>query len=395
MTPTIAGWTTAIGLMSGTSMDGIDAALIRTDGREVAEFGPALTLPYDDHQRSALRDATGRATALAPGPVLPGAFHELSCDLARWHAEAVEQVLNMAGLAAGDVDVIGFHGQTLRHDPARGLTWQAGDGQTLADLTGIAVVNDFRSADVAAGGEGAPLAPLYHAALLASENGILARPGAWPVAVLNLGGVGNVTFVPGPDQMGEILAFDTGPANALIDDWMQARTGALYDRDGETAAVGQVRNDLIRDAMAHPYFARPAPKSLDRDEFADLVRGQAWQALRTEDGAATLTAFTVETVAAARDHLPGTPGAWYVTGGGRHNPALMAAIGKRLGVPVEPVEALGWRGDHIEAEAFACLAARSLKGLPLSLPGTTGVRAPVTGGRLSVPVARARGQAAR
>ena len=290
-----------------------------------------------------------------------------------------------ARIGPGEVDVIGFHGQTIRHAPHLGFTWQLGDGAHLADLLGIPVVNDFRSADVAAGGEGAPFAPLYHAALLASDQGGLSAPAAWPVAVLNLGGVGNVTWVPEAGDERGLIAFDTGPANALLDDWVQAHSSGTHDSGGAIAASGTIRDPLIAEVLGHPYFARAVPKSLDRQDFVALVKTPEWQGLSLEDGAATLTALTAASVACAIDHFPRAPRAWYVCGGGRHNQTLMAMLKERLSAPVEPVEVLGWRGDHLEAEAFAYLAVRSRKGLALSVPGTTGVSAPQTGGRLSVP----------
>jgi len=393
---------TVIGLMSGTSMDGIDAALIRTDGQRVTGRGPAVTIAYEAGQREMIQAAVSRAAGLPGAPDVPVCFDDLGKALAEWHAVAVNAVLDEAGLVAGDLDAIGFHGHTVFHAPrpgqGPGYTWQAGDGEHLARLMGVPVVSDFRSADVAAGGEGAPLAPAYHAALLGSSGGGLVRPSSWPVAILNLGGVGNVTYVGAPDRPEDMLAFDTGPANALIDEWVEEKGHGTFDRGGELSARGRVDEGLVREALQHPYFARPAPKSLDRLELQALVADPAWGELELEDGAASRAALTAATVAAARDHLPGTaadwPAAWYVTGGGRHNAALMAKLRERLGVTVEPVEALGWRGDFLEAEAFAYLAVRSLDGLPVSFPGTTGIRVPLTSGRICFPPAAAQAQAA-
>ncbi|MEX0808699.1 MAG: anhydro-N-acetylmuramic acid kinase [Dongiaceae bacterium] len=351
----------AIGLMSGTSCDGIDAALIETDGERVLRTGPGLTKPYD-------RPFAAKLTGLMAGE---GDAAAIEAELTRRHAELVRSLLDTARLQAGDVALVGFHGQTIRHEPGRRRTWQIGDGPLLAALTGIDVINDFRTADVAAGGQGAPLAPLYHAALA----GGLERP----LAVLNLGGVGNVTWI-GTGSGGDdaLLAFDTGPGNALIDDWCRARIGESCDRDGRLAASGHVDERVLARLMDHSYFSAPAPKSLDRNDFTlDPAR-----ALSTADGAATLTAFTVAAVAAALAQMPAAPRRWLVTGGGRHNPTIMAALARRLGVPVDPVESVGWDGDLIEAQAFGFLAVRSLRGLPLSVPGTTGVPAPMPGGRL-------------
>ena len=343
----------AIGLMSGTSLDGVDAAFIETDGEGRVVAGPALTRPYDEGFRGRLRAVLGGQGAVAA----------VERELTLAHAEAVEALVAEHDITA--VDVVGFHGHTILHRPDQHRTWQIGDGALLASLTGAAVVADFRSADVAAGGEGAPLAPLYHAAL--------ASPLEKPLAVLNLGGVGNVTWI-GED---EILAFDTGPANALIDDWALAHTGEACDRDGALARAGRVDQAHLGRFLAHPFFARTPPKSLDRDDFARFVP----HGLGPADGAATLTAMTAAAVARAVEHLPHPPRRWLVTGGGRHNPALMAELALRLGAPVEAVEQAGWNGDALEAQAFAYLAVRSLEGKPLSLPGTTGVSTPMTGGR--------------
>lgn len=352
---------TVVGLMSGTSMDGIDAALVRTDGERRVEPLAFVTIPYEDGFRADLRSCLG-----GKGPV--GAVERALTDA---HADAVRRLLAEAGTEAATVDLIGFHGQTIFHDPAQRRTWQIGDGARLARATGIAVVNDFRTADVAAGGQGAPLVPLFHRALADA----LPRP----LAVLNIGGVANVTWIGAGEDAGEhdVIACDTGPGNALVDDWVLSGQGARYDSGGSLAARGTVDEDALAALLAHPYFDQPAPKSLDRDAFDPApVRG-----LSVEDGAATLTAFTAASVARIVPHLPEAPLRWLVCGGGRHNATLMAMLADRLGVPVDPVEAVGWNGDGLEAEAFAYLAVRSRKGLPLSLPATTGVPRPMSGGR--------------
>ncbi len=347
----------ALGLMSGTSLDGIDAAVLKTDGETIESAGAAVTVPYDGALRARLRAALG-----GNGPVA-----ELSRDLTGAHAVVVEKILHAAGLAAGDIDVIGFHGHTIVHQPMQGRTWQIGDGDMLAEATSIDVVTDFRSADVGAGGEGAPLASLYHAALC--------RNMAPPVCVLNLGGVGNVTWI---GDGGALRAFDTGPGNALLDDWSMAHTGRPYDEDGALALAGAADEAILRRLLADPYFEREPPKSLDRQDFnLDLLA-----ALSPQDGAATLAAFTCRAAALAVMHFPSPPRRWLVTGGGRHNPALMAGLAGILEAPVEPAEAAGWDGDALEAQAFAFLAVRSLRGLPLSLPSTTGVARPMPGGTL-------------
>lgn len=345
----------ALGLMSGTSLDGIDVALIETDGQQRVAPGPALTVPYPADFRERLRGVLGGV----------GSVGEVEAELTRLHAEAVAAF--RARHPGGAIDLVGFHGHTILHRPAEHRTWQIGDAALLARLLGIDVVGDFRSADVAAGGEGAPLAPLYHAALAASLEK--------PLAVLNIGGVANATWI---GAGGEIIAFDTGPGNALIDDWARRHTGQAADLDGALARAGHAAEEPIVRFLGHPFFARRPPKSLDRDDFRDAVP----QGLSPADGAATLTEMTAAGVAVALRHLPAPPREWLICGGGRRNPAVMAALARRLGAPVRPVEAVGWDGDALEAQAFAYLAVRSTRGLPLSLPTTTGAPAPTRGGRL-------------
>lgn len=357
---------TVVGLMSGTSLDGVDAAVLVTDGERIAAQGRRLTLPYDAGLRLALRGLLERAAVLAPDDP---ALRRVEAALTARHADAVRAVLD--GVAA---DLVGFHGQTILHRPELRRTWQIGDAAQLAGATGLPVACDFRLADVAAGGQGAPLAPVYHAALAAGLEK--------PVAVLNLGGVGNITFL-GAD--GTVIACDTGPGNALLDDFVAARTGAAYDRDGALASCGRPDAIVLARLMADPFFRRPAPKSLDRLDFSVRVAASGIDRLDDADGAATLAAFTARAVAAVLAHLPQRPRRWLVTGGGRHNAAIMRALGAALGVPVAGVEAVGWDGDALEAQAFAFLAARVLRGLPLSLPTTTGVPRPMPGGHVVRP----------
>lgn len=346
-----------IGLMSGTSLDGVDAAQIETDGERVAAFGPALTLPYDPALRSAIREILDRAPSLEPeDPQLLAVTRRLT----EVHAEAVRALDT-------PFDLIGFHGQTILHEPSRRRTWQIGDAAWLSRTLGAPVAYDFRSADVAAGGEGAPLVPVFHAGL-ASE---LPKP----LAILNIGGVANVTFLAAD---GSIVACDTGPGNALLDDWAMRHTGRAFDADGTLAAAGRVDEERIARWVGNPYFTRPMPKSLDRLSFHALLEEVAVMA--AADGAATLTAFTAAAVAATP--LPAPPRRWLVAGGGRHNPVLMRALAARLGVPVAPVESVGWQGDFLEAQCFAYLAMRVRRGLPLSFPGTTGVPGPMPGGSI-------------
>ena len=362
----------AIGLMSGTSLDGIDAALIDTDGECAVRPVAFRAETYSDAARTQLAEATAMALTFdkprASPPLVAAA--EL---ITRTHALAVQKLLRDAGVAPGDVGVIGFHGQTVAHRPDRRWTWQIGDGQALADASGIATVADFRSADVAAGGQGAPLLPVYHAALAAGLEG--------PVAILNLGGVANVTLVDGGEP---VAAFDTGPANGLIDSWMEQETGARFDRNGALAASGHIDETVLTAMLDHPFFAAPWPKSLDRNDFTT----QPARGLSAADGAATLTAFTAASVAEGLRLLPRHPIRLLVAGGGRHNSTLMRMIAKWAMLEPEPVDALGWDGDAMEAEGFAYMAVRTLGGLPISFPGTTGVPAPLPGGTVFRPRAR-------
>ena len=345
-------------------MDGIDAALIETNGDEITDFGGSVEIPYDDTFRDQLRGLMGRkaeddAETLA-----------VAMELTRLHGVAVNVLVAQSGLKQTDIGVVGFHGQTVFHDPAAGVTCQIGDGAELARMTGIRVVNNFRSADVAAGGEGAPLAPIYHVAL--------SRPLERPVAILNIGGVANVTWVS-PD--GGAVAFDTGPGNALIDDWVRLKTNQMMDVDGQLARRGHVDQAVLDELLKHSYFDRPYPKSLDRDAFSFAALAYS----SPEDGAATLAAFTAQAVLKAAQQLPASPLQWLICGGGRHNRVLMGNLRNALGVPVEPVEAVGWQGDALEAQAFAFLAVRSLYGLPISFPQTTGVTKPTAGGVCHLP----------
>ena len=354
----------ALGMMSGTSLDGVDAALIETDGVAIPRTGPWRTRPYPAPLRAELR-------ALIDGQGGPRERRAAERALTLFHADLARALLAEAGPPGRAVSLVGFPGHTVRHDPAARLTDQIGDGRALAGRLGIDVVSDFRSNDVAAGGQGAPLVPLFHAAL--ARTGRLATP----LAVLNLGGVANVTWIGGRDDA-DLLAFDTGPGCALIDDWAGRRTGTPLDRDGRLARAGAVDPAALATLLAHPYFDAPPPKSLDRNAFDPApVEG-----LSAEDGAATLVAFTAEAVRRARPHMPAPPRRWLVAGGGRHNPALMGALAARLGAHCDAVERVGWQGDALEAQAFGFLAVRSRRGLPLSLPRTTGAPRPLEGGVL-------------
>jgi anhydro-N-acetylmuramic acid kinase len=365
----------AIGLMSGTSQDGVDVALIETDGEVITRFGPTAYRTYSKKERALLRSATAAAANITERTARPRVIAGAEARVTEAHAEAVETFLAANGIAPGEVTVIGFHGQTLLHRPERGLTVQIGDGRALAVRLGVAVVYDFRAADVAAGGEGAPFAPVFHRALVRRLD---SEP---PVAVLNVGGVANVTYIDGD----ELIACDTGPGNALIDDFLRLRTGALLDTDGHMAAAGTVDEDAIARALARPFFRKPPPKSLDRNDFRGLA-GETLDDRSVEDGAATLTALTAAAVARVVPLLPRAPKTWIVAGGGARNPTLMRMLAARLApAEVESGHAAGWSVDSLEAQAFAYLAVRSLHGLPLSLPTTTGVPRPLTGGVLARP----------
>ena len=346
----------ALGLMSGTSLDGIDAALLRTDGEKFVEPGEFLNLPYAPKFRERLRS------------VLKGTepIETVERELTLLHAKAIDLLLTRAMLKFSEVDLIGFHGHTVFHNPAQLRTYQIGDGALLASETGIDVVCDLRSNDVAHGGQGAPLVPLYHKAL-ASEL-------TMPVAILNIGGIANVTYINGDEV--SLIAFDTGPGGALIDDWMYQKMGKSFDDDGRVASSGSVSKRVLSQLLSAPYFDRSPPKSLDRDEF-DIT---PIRPLSVKDGAATLTAFTYDSITRAVDHLPNLPKMWLVTGGGRKNGFLMRKLSEALKVPVEPVEMVGWDGDALEAQAFSYLAVRSIKRLSITLPGTTGIKNPMSGG---------------
>jgi anhydro-N-acetylmuramic acid kinase len=361
--------------MSGTSLDGIDAAAIKTDGARAIEIGPAIFVAYSRASKVFARRAI---KAALEGRDTAAEIAEAEAHLTRANAEAVLRLLAEAGAEAGDVDVIGYHGQTILHRPKRnpesvGRTWQIGDGEKLAALTGIDVVNDFRTEDVAAGGEGAPLAPVYHAARVAA----LAR--SHPVAVVNIGGVSNLTYVA-PDAADEdLISFDCGPGNGLIDDWMELKTGRAMDEDGAAALAGAAHEETVRLMLLHPFIRREPPKSADRHDFkiAALPR------LSVEDGAATLADVTARAIAQSAKFLPEPPGEWIIAGGGRRNPAILAALRAQCDAPVILAEDVGWRGDFLEAECFAYLAVRALAGTPITFPRTTRAPRPLAGGRLS------------
>lgn len=349
----------AIGLMSGTSMDGIDAAIVVTDGYKVIETGAGIFSPYKEEFKEKIRN-------LIKGK---GDRSEVTHELTLLHVWAVEKLLEESGETKESIDLIGFHGHTIDHRPHEGITVQIGDGELLSRMTSIDVVNDFRVADVKAGGQGAPLVPIYHQALLESEEK--------PVAVVNIGGVANITWIGEKD--GDLLAFDTGPGNALLDDWVRSKTGKPFDENGNISSSGKVNESLLNDFMQDPYFAVKPPKSLDRNHFSRILDNN----IRVEDGAATLAAFTAQSIAISEKFFAKPVKRWLIAGGGRHNAAIMNYLKKCLQVPVINIDELGFSGDMLEAQAFAFLAVRNILGLPISFPGTTGVLKAMCGGVLT------------
>jgi anhydro-N-acetylmuramic acid kinase len=368
---------TAIGLMSGTSYDGVDVALVVTDGEAIERLGPTGYRPYSDQERDVLRQAMAAAAHLTDRGERPKILAEAEELVTDMHAEAVEAFLAANGMSPGEAAVVGFHGQTVLHRPERGLTVQLGNGQALASRLGIPVVYDFRAADVAAGGQGAPVVPIFHRAMVR----MLER--AHPVGVLNRGGVAHLTFIDG----GELIAFDTGPGNALIDDFVRLRTGQPRDDEGRAAAAGKPDEAAVARLLAHPFFAKSPPKSLDRNAFRQWVAEEGRLTDKsTEDGAATLTAITAAAIARSVAVLSRPPASWIAAGGGTRNPTLMRMLAEHLApAKLETASAVGWSADALEAQAFAYLAVRTLKGLPNTFPSTTGVPRPMQGGLVVRP----------
>jgi anhydro-N-acetylmuramic acid kinase len=363
---------TAIGLMSGTSMDGIDAALLHTDGENIIRRGPSLYVPYDDDLRGRWKQALQTAKAVVERGDRPGDLADAERVLTLCHAAVIRSFLARHDLKPGEIDLIGFHGQTVLHRPDAGVTVQIGDGALLASETGIDVVYDMRANDMVHGGQGAPLIPVYHAALSANlPDGFAA-----PVVFVNIGGISNLTYV-GAD--GVLSAFDSGPGNMLIDQWVEGHTGRAYDRNGETASRGAVVADLTRRYLSSAFFSGNVRRSLDRGDFLPPEKGE----VSLEDGARTLAHVTAASIVKLADHLPQPPRTYVVCGGGRLNPVIMrefADLAAGKGARVVSAEAAGFDGGAMEAEAWAYLAVRSVNGLPLTFPGTTGVSAAVTGG---------------
>ncbi len=362
----------AIGLMSGTSMDGVDVALIETDGEAVHSLGPAAGFAYTALERQLLREAMDWARGIANRADRSGVLSIAESMLTAKHAESVKTFAADNGIDLAGVDVIGFHGQTVLHKPERGLTVQLGDGVALGKALGVPVVYDFRAADMEKGGQGAPLVPIFHRALAFREKLEL------PAAFVNIGGIANVTYVPDGPAEG-LIAFDAGAGNCLLDDWAMKHTGEPLDRDSRLALAGTVNRRALAALLSHPFFSAPAPKSLDRGAFPL----KALADLSGPDGAATLTAFTVAGIAAAARLFPARPRTWIISGGGAHNPHMMEGLRRVLGPDTLTADVAGFSTDFMEAEAFAYLAVRRLKDLPSTFPGTTGAAGPVVGGVLA------------
>ena len=347
-------------------MDGVDAAFVETDGQNHVVLGGHASTPFGETFRARLKSFVAAVPARDASPDV----REMEIAVTDLHIEAVDRLLAATKMRHDQIDLIGFHGQTIWHRPRQRATWQMGDAQRLADATGITVVSDFRTADVSAGGQGAPLVPVFHAAL--------ARDIEKPVAIVNIGGVANVTWI---GDAAALVAFDTGTGNALMDDWVSIHANQPMDIDGKIAAGGRVHEDIVAAMLAHRYFDQAPPKSLDRHDFTLAPVAH----LSAPDGAATLTAFTAAAIAHGLKLCPAKPTRLLVTGGGRRNPTLVAEISRYAGLHAESVDAQGWQGDAVEAQAFAYLAARTARGLPISFPGTTGIAAPLTGGVVTPP----------
>lgn len=376
---------TAIGLMSGTSMDGIDVAMLRTDGKNRVERCRAMSIAYEPAFRRRLAAALQTASRIAARNERPGDLASLEAEITERHAEAVRAFLARENMDPGAILVVGFHGQTVLHRPADGLTVQLGDGQRLADAIAIPVIFDMRANDIAQGGQGAPLVPAYHAALARSLPGKFAN--MLPVMFVNIGGISNVTWI---GRAGPPVAFDCGPGNTLIDQWVEAEGGIPFDQGGRIGSEGAVMRTVIEAYLANPFFELRGPKSLDRNDFTlEYVEGA-----ELADGARTLAAVTAEAIYRAADNVPARPVLWIVSGGGRKNINIVNDL-KRLAesdsATVLLAEDVALSGDFMEAEAWAYLAVRALEGQPLTYPSTTGCRNPVTGGVLATPGKRTTG----
>ncbi len=360
-------------------MDGIDVALIRSDGHFFVERGPNIFLAYEKDTRQRIREGLETASRLKDRTISPDILADLECELTELHGRAVGEFLDNNNINTGEIDLIGFHGQTVLHRPQYALTIQLGDGQKLADQTGIEVIYDFRANDMLNNGQGAPLVPVYHGALANNIPAELIDGKA--MVFVNIGGISNITHV---DSDGCLTAFDSGPGNGLIDQWVLFKAGLDYDDGGKIAAGGKVIEEICRRYLSHPYFELPIPKSLDRKDFEPLLDDDVSLA----DGARSLARLTASTIVHSIDQLPSMPAVIVVCGGGALNKVIMSdlqSMAIQIGTKVITAEQAGLSAGAMEAEAFAYLAIRAKLGEPLTYPKTTGCSKPVTGGVSALP----------
>lgn len=346
---------TVLGFMSGTSLDGVDAAVVTTNGQNYLETLDFISVPYPEKVKQAVRAAFGKTkpdeTTREAERLVTDVYSTIAKQLVKMH----------------DIELIGLHGQSITHIPEKQFTWQLGDGDRLSLEANCPVVYNFRKADMEAGGQGAPFIPVYHQVLAE-------RVPEDVVVILNIGGVSNLTYIDKTTDT--LIGFDTGTGNAMIDDWVTSRTDMLCDEDGVMASIGKIDQARVDIWLKNPFFAQDYPKSLDRNPFAEVSVAD----MGTSDGVATLTSFTARGIAKNLELLPKQPEKVYVCGGGRHNPTMMAMISEASGLEVLDIGELGVNGDAVEAEGFAYMAVRSLKKLPISFPSTTGCIEPMTGG---------------
>ncbi|MAR79299.1 MAG: anhydro-N-acetylmuramic acid kinase [Rhodospirillaceae bacterium] len=353
---------TSIGLMSGTSLDGVDAAIIKTDGKNFIELGPAITLEYSKNFRSSLFSVINSKNKNKQE------VSDIEFELTKYHADIIKSLLKLNKLSSKNIDIIGFHGQTILHNPEEKISLQIGDPIQLANELKINVVNDMRSADIIAGGEGAPLVPIYHYQCFKNFN--------LPLAILNIGGVSNITWI----GLNDLVAFDSGPGNSLINDWVKNTLNLEYDDLGSIANRGKPYSDLVNEVLSNNFFKKTPPKSLDRNYFNYRLIPKT---LTPADGAATAVDIIVKSIKISEKYMPVLPKMLLVCGGGRKNELIMSKLSSSLSYPVKNIDETGFRGDFIEAEAFAYLAVRKIKNLPTSFPKTTGCRIPTCGGKIT------------
>ena len=355
----------AIGLESDTAISGVDVALIQTDGVDIFERKAEFSRPYSPTMRDAIAAVLGEK-----GQQDLTYLRQVEEQVTQHHISAVKELLDMQDMSPRQIDVIGFSGHTVLNRPAQKLSIQIGDAQMMLDAFGIPVVNRFYQTDLASGGQGSPIFPVYYEAL--------ARPLEKPLVIFSIGGISSLTYV---GANGELIAFDVGPGNVLIDKWMQQRLGAEMDFDGLWAAKGQVDERLLSKLMQHPAIIQNPPKALEREDFLPLLTDVEGSSLA--DGAATLTALTCEAlVQACEKYLPEKPIQYIVTGGGAYNPTMVKYLRQHLTAPVKTANEIGWNTMCLDAESFAFLAVRSLFGLPFTYPTTTGVEFPLSGGKI-------------